>query len=46
MRAMEIIELTVAMILIFWLPIILIAIFVGTSIYQLFSIILDDEKRK
>lgn len=46
MRAMEIIELTVAIILIFWLPVILIAIFVGTSIYQLFRIILDDEKRK
>ena len=46
MSIMEIIELTVAIILIFWLPIILIAIFVGTSIYQLFRIILDDENRK
>ena len=46
MRAMEIIELIVAIILIFWLPVILIAIFVGTFIYQLFMMILDDEKRK
>lgn len=46
MSIMELIELTVAIILVFWLPIILIAIFVGTSIYQLFRMILDDEKLK